>query len=163
LNRCVSLLRRKLGDDSRNPTYIQNIPRLGYRLMMPIQVPSAASPPVEGTTARNRGWTVRVAGATALVAAVALVADLEAEGGLLRYQFMALWAVLGEADRAFATAMSINGIGQDFETVLEVMFSDDLRNLRRHSDFQKLLESTGLTAYWSQAGCVWTDDRVRCD
>jgi hypothetical protein len=59
--------------------------------------------------------------------------------------------------------MSINGIGQDFETVLEVMFSDDLRNLRRHSDFPQLLESTGLTDYWSQAGCEWTDDRVRCE
>jgi DNA-binding winged helix-turn-helix (wHTH) protein/TolB-like protein/Tfp pilus assembly protein PilF len=94
---------------------------------------------------------------------VALVAELEAEGGLLRYQIMALWAVLGEADRAFETAMSINGIGQDFETVLEVMFSDDLRNLRRHSDFQKLLEATGLTAYWSQIGCEWMDDRVRCE
>ncbi len=94
---------------------------------------------------------------------VALMTDLEADGSLPKYVVIALWAVLGEADRAFATAKSIEGIGQDFETGLEVMFSDDLRILREHSDFQQLLDVKGLTSYWSQAGCVWVDDRVRCD
>ena len=28
LNRCISVLRRKLGDDSRNPTFVENIPPL---------------------------------------------------------------------------------------------------------------------------------------
>ena len=76
---------------------------------------------------------------------------------------MALWALLSEADRAFTTAMSIEGIGQDFETGLEVIFLDDLRIMREHSDFQQLLDAKGLTSYWAQAGCVWADDRVACD
>ena len=59
--------------------------------------------------------------------------------------------------------MSFEGIGQDFETGLEVMFSDDLPVLREHQDFSQLLEKTGLTDYWSQIGCAWDGDRVRCD
>ena len=94
---------------------------------------------------------------------VSRVSDLEQNSDLGRYLIMTLWAVLGESDRAFATALTLPEIGQDFETGLEVMFSDDLRILREHSDFQQLLEVKGLTSYWSQAGCVWVDDRVRCD
>jgi len=94
---------------------------------------------------------------------IALMADVEADGSLPKYIVMALWALLGEADRAFTTAMSIEGIGQDFETGLEVIFLDDLRIMREHSDFQQLLDAKGLTSYWAQAGCVWADDRVACD
>ena len=76
---------------------------------------------------------------------------------------MTRWAVLGEGNRAFETAMSIEGIGQDFETGYELMFSDDLKILRDHGDFQGLLDSTGLIEYWAQAGCAWASDRVRCE
>jgi tetratricopeptide (TPR) repeat protein len=94
---------------------------------------------------------------------VALMTDVEADDGLPKYIVMALWALLGETDRAFATAMSIEGIGQDFETGLEVIFLDDLSIVRAHSDFEQLLEAKGLADYWSQVGCVWADDRVACD
>src|SRR5262249_45742653 len=30
------LLRRQLGDDSRQPTYIETVPRLGYRMVAPV-------------------------------------------------------------------------------------------------------------------------------
>jgi DNA-binding winged helix-turn-helix (wHTH) protein len=33
LSRCVSLLRKHLGDDSREPRYIETIPKKGYRLI----------------------------------------------------------------------------------------------------------------------------------
>ena len=33
LSRCISLLRQQLGDDAKNPRFIQTIPRRGYRLM----------------------------------------------------------------------------------------------------------------------------------
>jgi TolB-like protein len=32
----VALLRRLLGDDSRQPTYIETVPRLGYRMVAPV-------------------------------------------------------------------------------------------------------------------------------
>jgi len=95
--------------------------------------------------------------------AVALMVDVEADDSLPKYIVMVFWALLGEANRTFKTAMSIEGIGQDFETGLEVMFLDELGILRRHGDFQQLLEAKGLTDYWSQVGCIWADDRVRCD
>ncbi len=94
---------------------------------------------------------------------VLLVADLETGARLPRFMTMTLWAVLGEGNRAFETAMSIEGIGQDFETGYELMFSDDLKILRDHGDFQRLLDSTGLIEYWSQAGCAWASDQVRCE
>ena len=42
LTRCVSELRRILHEDPRDPQYIQNVPRVGYRLIVPPQ-------PAEGT------------------------------------------------------------------------------------------------------------------
>src|SRR5215510_14264556 len=41
LTRCISQLRQILEDDPRNPTYIQTIPKLGYRLLI---VPSGSAP-----------------------------------------------------------------------------------------------------------------------
>jgi TolB-like protein/DNA-binding winged helix-turn-helix (wHTH) protein/tetratricopeptide (TPR) repeat protein len=40
----VGALRRILGDDSREPSYIANVPRRGYRLVAPV-TPSSSSPP----------------------------------------------------------------------------------------------------------------------
>ena len=53
LNRCISILRRKLGDDRRDPKYIQNIPRLGYRLMMPV---TGTKTPVTDARIPRGGW-----------------------------------------------------------------------------------------------------------
>ena len=36
LSRCISLLRSTLGDDPKDPSYIQTIPRVGYRLLAPV-------------------------------------------------------------------------------------------------------------------------------
>ena len=94
---------------------------------------------------------------------IAIVSELETSASVAHFITMTLWAVLGEAERAFATAMSIEGIGQDFETGYEVMFSDDLATLRAHPDFDALLRSTGLHEYWAGKGCNWSDDRLICD
>jgi TolB-like protein/DNA-binding winged helix-turn-helix (wHTH) protein/tetratricopeptide (TPR) repeat protein len=42
----VAALRRSFGDDPKAPTYIDNVPRRGYRLLAPVAVP-ATSPPAE--------------------------------------------------------------------------------------------------------------------
>ena len=41
LSRCISLLRRHLDDDPRNPRYIETIPKRGYRLVTAILEPGA--------------------------------------------------------------------------------------------------------------------------
>jgi DNA-binding winged helix-turn-helix (wHTH) protein len=40
LTRCVAILRRILGDDAGQPRYVENVPRRGYRLVMPTRPPS---------------------------------------------------------------------------------------------------------------------------
>ena len=37
LSRAISVLRTQLGDDRMSPTYIQTLPKVGYRLMMPVE------------------------------------------------------------------------------------------------------------------------------
>ena len=69
LNRCVSMLRKKLGDDSSNPTFIETIPRRGYRLKASVIMPEA--PQEESTTER---WSPRwVLGVGALILSVIIV------------------------------------------------------------------------------------------
>jgi TolB-like protein/DNA-binding winged helix-turn-helix (wHTH) protein/tetratricopeptide (TPR) repeat protein len=36
LSRCISLLRTSLGDDPREPQFIQTLPKIGYRLIVPV-------------------------------------------------------------------------------------------------------------------------------
>lgn len=44
LSRCISELRKTLGDDSRNPRYVETIRKTGYRLIAPVEpLPSDAS------------------------------------------------------------------------------------------------------------------------
>ena len=95
-------------------------------------------------------------------AAIEIVAELEQEGELARYIVMSLWAVLDAPDRAMATAFTLEGIGQDFETGLEVMFSNELRALHALPDFPRLLELYGLSAYWRQIGCDWSRGGLDC-
>lgn len=40
----IATLRHKLGDDSKNPTYIETVPRRGYRLKMVVVLPEAPEP-----------------------------------------------------------------------------------------------------------------------
>lgn len=56
VTRAVSLLRAALGDDSRKPTYVETIPRRGYRLIAPVagletvegRSPDPSRPPAPG-------------------------------------------------------------------------------------------------------------------
>lgn len=80
INRSVSALRRVLGDDSRNPRYIETIPKRGYRLIaevdwrvrgdsLPLQVPILEmAAQVRRGPARARPWMV-----VSVVAAVAAI------------------------------------------------------------------------------------------
>lgn len=73
LSRCISLLRGALGDDPKNPTYIQTIPGVGYRLVAPVKIPGdkpsdvapeqsiIADKPVR-TASRGPGWALAPAG-----------------------------------------------------------------------------------------------------
>jgi len=44
MNYCIRQLRAALGDEARQPVFIETIPRQGYRFIAPIQRPAAAPP-----------------------------------------------------------------------------------------------------------------------
>lgn len=67
----IATLRHKLGDDARNPTYIETIPRRGYRLIMPIRA-RETSGDVEAKQKHRRMARIVLSGAIA-IASVALV------------------------------------------------------------------------------------------
>ena len=69
--RCIAVLRRNLGDNAREPEYIENIPRRGYRLMKSIEVPQLDPTPAEAgkpvPAARSAYYWPLVAGFVAVV------------------------------------------------------------------------------------------------
>jgi len=79
----VTSLRRLLGDDPRQPAYIETVPRLGYRMIAPVQPwslepsplepsPQDSAPPAAATPAPGR-WRIWLLGGAAVLA-MALVA-----------------------------------------------------------------------------------------
>src|SRR5262245_41908213 len=38
LSRCVSILRKALGDDPARPRFLETIPKRGYRLLAPVEI-----------------------------------------------------------------------------------------------------------------------------
>jgi TolB-like protein/DNA-binding winged helix-turn-helix (wHTH) protein/tetratricopeptide (TPR) repeat protein len=60
LSRCISLLRASLGDNAREPKFIQTVPKIGYRLIVAVE--SLETPPTTGATAAVRRWRQALAG-----------------------------------------------------------------------------------------------------
>lgn len=73
----VTSLRRQLGDDARQPKYIETVPRLGYRMLAKVQpsaessAPVANSPQQTASPARLSSTSSRVRAGLALALAVA--------------------------------------------------------------------------------------------
>lgn len=44
ITRCITVLRRALGDNAKSPTYIETLQRRGYRVMLPVNMPETTSP-----------------------------------------------------------------------------------------------------------------------
>jgi DNA-binding winged helix-turn-helix (wHTH) protein len=57
LTRCLTLLRQALGDDARNPTYIETIPKRGYRLIAEVE---GLAPAEEGGRRQPSKFCVQV-------------------------------------------------------------------------------------------------------
>ncbi|NBB99649.1 MAG: hypothetical protein GVY15_02140 [Bacteroidetes bacterium] len=62
LSRCVSQLRKALGDDATDPTYIETIRKTGYRLIAPVEVlkppaepPTQPGSPPQDSTSKDEG------------------------------------------------------------------------------------------------------------
>lgn len=82
LNRTIWKLRRVLGDDPSAPTYIETIPRVGYRLIAPVGEAAEPTPerkPQDPGPARRRrsalAWATGATGVVAVSAAIVLARD----------------------------------------------------------------------------------------
>jgi transcriptional activator of cad operon len=80
----IASLRRQLGDDSRQPTYIETVPRLGYRMVATVRPWENASGPVAANPAtsahRRSHWGLLVSIAAGIVLAFALFVLLRGRG-----------------------------------------------------------------------------------
>jgi TolB-like protein/DNA-binding winged helix-turn-helix (wHTH) protein/Tfp pilus assembly protein PilF len=83
VSQSIIKLRRALGDDSRTPTYIETIPKRGYRLIAPVRpdadepAGTAGLPPAKEATAGARGRRRRqLLSCAALVALIAVGAGI---------------------------------------------------------------------------------------
>lgn len=78
ISRCVSLVRKALGDEAKAPRYIETISKRGYRLIAPVE----RKPPVEAGHGRRRRvglgrFVLAAAAAAVILAAVALESEPE--------------------------------------------------------------------------------------
>src|SRR5918994_104891 len=73
----VAALRRLLGDDAKQPEYIVTVPRLGYRLVAPVESQVDTPPAPTGVRASSRTYAVLALGLVLIVGALAyyLLAD----------------------------------------------------------------------------------------
>jgi TolB-like protein/DNA-binding winged helix-turn-helix (wHTH) protein/Tfp pilus assembly protein PilF len=112
----VASLRRLLGDDTREPTYIANVPRRGYRLMAPVtewvdpadgaaeQAPQPAIPPGGAAAPRAVAGTAAADGSRARRAAVVLSVVLLAALGYIALDKLWPWSAARSpaADKSIA-------------------------------------------------------------
>lgn len=106
LTQAIIKLRKALGDDAHNPTYIETISKRGYRLIAPVQGVAATSPgPGSGAPARARARGRNRALLAAAVAALLVVAGL----AYLRFAESSRlpWPIGADAPRGVAAAMPI--------------------------------------------------------
>ncbi len=83
LSRAIAELRTALGDDPRQPRYVETIPKSGYRLVAPVReadAPTGASPP--HAAGRRRLATVAIAIAVLAIAGAALFLRDDPAAGL---------------------------------------------------------------------------------
>lgn len=92
--------------------------------------------------------------------ALGILSQLSGMGALPENVEMTLWQLFGEVDQSMAVARRLEQTGGLFE--LEIIFIDEFASFRQHPDFSAFVAAIGLTEYWSNAGCLWINDRVEC-
>ncbi|MCB1800064.1 MAG: winged helix-turn-helix domain-containing protein [Gammaproteobacteria bacterium] len=78
LSNAINKLRKAVGDDRQNPSYLETIPKVGYRLIAPVEtlsIATADSEPRSGPgKSTNRAWTIGAAATGLLLLLVLAIA-----------------------------------------------------------------------------------------
>ncbi len=69
-------------------------------------------------------------------------------------------SLLGDTGGAVQVAERLRQPGRNFE--IELLFSPELAEVRKHPGFLPLLNRLGVTEYWRERGCRFTGDRAMC-
>lgn len=97
----------------------------------------------------------------ARVALAAINETWEAEGNkVIPHIVILVRTLLGDIEGAMAIARLLDNPGETFS--MEILFIDELAPLRQHPDFMQLLEDLNVVSHWTDVGCRWEDDEVRC-
>jgi DNA-binding winged helix-turn-helix (wHTH) protein/Tfp pilus assembly protein PilF len=72
----VYALRKALGDEARQPRYLETIPRRGYRWLAPVEEPPCAAPTPLAQVRQQRSWLAAGAALALLVIAAWLVSNM---------------------------------------------------------------------------------------
>jgi TolB-like protein/DNA-binding winged helix-turn-helix (wHTH) protein/tetratricopeptide (TPR) repeat protein len=79
LSRAISVLRTHLGDNRMTPSYIQTLPKVGYRLLMPVKPLAASEPAAQAPKSPISKWPVALGAVIAVTAALLFWTSLDDE------------------------------------------------------------------------------------
>lgn len=137
LNVCITQIRAVLGDEADSPTYIETLPRRGYRLLADVSQPDQPQTP---KTRRSRFWT----GATTIALAGAIATIILVANGTgpdtISMAVMPFRSIPSSDSLAFLE----DGLTEELITALAGVNSDRLTVIARTSSFR--LAQEGLDA-----------------
>ena len=87
--------------------------------------------------------------------------DAARDAGELTAQLeVVLRTLLGDIDGAMSVAERLEEPGEAFE--MDLLYTPELRPLRRHAGFLPLMQRLGVQAYWRANRCAFRDGEVSC-
>jgi DNA-binding winged helix-turn-helix (wHTH) protein/TolB-like protein len=93
--------------------------------------------------------------------ALATIELVAADESAPAYIPMVLWMEFGQADRGMELAQRWAARTGTLKN-LELVYQPEFAAFRRQPGFPALLAGIGLTQYWSDIGCQWTNDTLVC-
>jgi len=103
---------------------------------------------------------VALSGSSPPSAGLAIVDEAAAQGQIPEQGEFIVRMLLGDLEGAMRVARLLEGPGEVFE--MDLLFIPETKPLRDHPGFMDLMNSLGISQYWYERGCVWTDAGVDC-
>ena len=83
------------------------------------------------------------------------------QGLVIPHIVLLVRTLLGDIDGAMEVAGKLDEQPGEYFS-MEILFIDEMAPLRAHRDFMPLLERVGVIEHWTNVGCTWDNDRLRC-
>ena len=103
---------------------------------------------------------VALSGASPPSVGLAIVDEAAAQGKIPEQGEFIVRMLLGDLDGAMSVARLLENTGEVFE--MDLLYIPETKPLRDHPEFMELMQSLGITEYWYERGCAWTDAGVDC-